>query len=123
MILVGVVVLLVHDMSDCTLIIARMYTDYKNRNIIINILLGIIMISNWIFCRNIMFPSCTIHSCFLFLNRAATSELVDIIWTPILYQTSMLCALAFMHCYWTLYILKGVYNMLFKGKDKNGYDS
>ena len=66
MILVGTVVLFLHDPADVTLITARAYTDYKYRNKIINIILGILALVSWIFLRNIVFPTCVIRSCYNF---------------------------------------------------------
>ena len=43
MILVGCVVLFLHDPCDTLLIFARSYTDYKNRNSILNAYFGNIL--------------------------------------------------------------------------------
>ena len=40
MILVGCVVLFLHDPCDVILILGRAYTDYKNRNTYVNVYLG-----------------------------------------------------------------------------------
>lgn len=66
MILVGAVVLFLHDPADVLLIIARAYTDYKNRKVWVNTLIFIVTWSSWFYLRNIVFPSCVIRSCLNF---------------------------------------------------------
>ena len=75
MILVGSVVLFLHDPADVLLIISRCYTDIdkeklvigrpylnfiKNNSIKINIFLGVLTWLTWVFLRNIIFPTCVI---------------------------------------------------------------
>lgn len=47
----------------------------------------------------------------------------DILAVPMLYMFAMLSSLALMHVYWTFFFAKAALVMVFKGKDKNGYDS
>ena len=79
LILVGTVVLFLHDISDVTLISARIYTDYKYRNKTINIFLGIVAVVNWIFLRNIVFQTCVIRSCFNFYMSSKNEMLAKIV--------------------------------------------
>ena len=79
MILVGTVVLFLHDPSDVTLITARVYTDYKDRKKSVTIILGIIGILNWIFLRNIVLPTCVIRSCFNFYMSSKNELLAEIV--------------------------------------------
>ena len=87
-----------------------------------NIIVGIVAVVNWIFLRNIIFPSCVIRSCFNFYMSSKNEMLAKIVQGPIAYQTAMLSALAIMHIYWIIFMIKGAFN-IFRIKDKNGYDS
>lgn len=60
--LVGVIVLLIHDISDVFLIAGRTYTDLKNKNLVVNILFYIVGYSVWVYTRNLIFPLCIIKA-------------------------------------------------------------
>ena len=90
MILVGAVVLFLHDPCDVFLILIRAYTDYKHRNVIINSLLGKLIITHmlclglwailsWIFLRNFVFPTCVINACINFYQRPKDDALLNIV--------------------------------------------
>ena len=61
-IVVGVIVLLIHDPSDVFLIAARAYTDIKNRNVIVNVLIYAATYPVWVYTRNMVFPVCVLGS-------------------------------------------------------------
>ena len=75
MILVGAVVLFLHDPADVLLIIARSYTDYKNRKVWVNTLIFVITWSSWLYLRNIVFPTCVISSCINFYLEPKSDSL------------------------------------------------
>ena len=94
MILVGSVVLFLHDPADVLLIISRCYTDIdkeklvigrpylnfiKNNSIKINIFLGVLTWLTWVFLRNIIFPTCVISSCINFYRAPKDGVLGDIV--------------------------------------------
>jgi len=79
MILVGAVVLFLHDPGDVFLIISRAYTDYKNRKVWVNVLIFIATWSIWVFLRNIVFPSCILRSCFKFYFEPKPEDLALIV--------------------------------------------
>ena len=85
MIYVGMLVLIVHDVSDAFLILARSYTDYKYKNLPVNILLGVFMVTSWIYMRNIVFNICPIKSCFMFYSKMQDHYLSDVVLTPIIF--------------------------------------
>lgn len=62
--IIGSVVLLLHDPGDVFLIIGRAYTDFKNRNLIINIIIAIMSYIIWVYTRNIIYPTCVVKTAF-----------------------------------------------------------
>ena len=60
--LIGIFVLLIHDMSDFFLILARGYRDYKHLNK--NLLKAIYGIAGfaWVFCRIFLLSCCCVYS-------------------------------------------------------------
>lgn len=123
MTLVGVVVLFLHDPCDVLLILGRAYTDYKFKNIYLNVFIAAVAYFTWILFRNIFYPICVLRSCFNFYFTPRSEDLDNIVSATIAYQTGMLTVLAIMQFYWTMFLTKGAISMLSKGKDKNGYDS
>lgn len=94
MILVGSVVLFLHDPADVLLIISRCYTDIdreklvigrpyfnfiKNHSMKINIVLGVTTWFTWVLLRNIIFPNCVIRSCINFYTAPKEGILGDIV--------------------------------------------
>lgn len=58
--LVGIIVLLIHDPSDVLLILVRAYNDMKKRILILNIGIFVASYSFWVFARNYVLPSCVL---------------------------------------------------------------
>jgi len=122
-VIVGVIVLLVHDPGDVFLIIGRAYTDMKNRNVVVNVILAIIAYSVWVYTRNIVFTTCVLNSAYTELFAPRVVKLDEILYLPSVFMIFMLSSLAIMHAYWTFFLSKAAFIMISKGKDKNGYDS
>lgn len=57
---IGLLILFLHDPGDVVLIIARAYTDYKGRKVVINVIIYVITYILWVYTRNIVFPYCCI---------------------------------------------------------------
>jgi len=122
-VIVGVVVLLIHDPGDVVLIAGRAYTDMKNRKIIINVILALIAYPVWVYTRNIVFATCILNSAYTELFTPKIVKLDEVLFLPSVFMVFMLTALAIMHTYWTFFLTKAAVAMISKGKDKNGYDS
>jgi len=85
MTLIGSVVLFLHDPADVLLILARGYTDYKNRKVWVNVSIFIVTWTSWVFFRNIVFPSCVIRSCINLLLEPKSEALAQIMTAPLLF--------------------------------------
>ncbi|KAL4440861.1 hypothetical protein ABPG74_013842 [Tetrahymena malaccensis] len=121
--LVGIIVLLIHDIGDVFLIAARAYTDLKNRIVAVNVLIYVLTYPTWVYTRNMIFPLCVIGAAADQYMKPRSEEYARIMDFPMMYMLFMISALALMHIYWTFFLSKAAISMLGKGKDKNGYDS
>jgi len=122
-IIVGVIVLLVHDPSDVFLIAARAYTDLKNRNVVINVLIYAVTYPVWVYTRNMVFPVCVLGSALSEYWNQGVVHLDEVLYLPAVFMLFMMAALVVMHFYWTYFLTMAAISMVKGGKDKNGYDS
>ncbi|KAL4491955.1 hypothetical protein ABPG72_008376 [Tetrahymena utriculariae] len=121
--IVGTIVLILHDPCDVFLVSARAYNDLKCRVMAFNAVLVCISYPLWLYTRNFIFPQCVIKSCYdFFINFDFEKLPRDIFFLPCLYMIVMLGVLAAMHIYWAYFYSKAVITFI-QGKDKNGYDS
>lgn len=120
--IVGIIVLILHDPGDIFLVAARGYNDLKNSKISVNALLMSLAYPLWIYTRNLIFPQCVIKTCYSFFNSFDfVTYSSDIFYLPLMYMLVMLGVLAVMHIYWTYFFSKGILTFT-QGKEKNGYD-
>ena len=110
---VGVVILFLHDISDMTADIVRVWVETKYRNTIIDILLFLLSVINWFYMRMIVFTSCAIWALYDSLPRP--NSLTSGLYFEHMSLVVLCSMLVVMHCYWWFYFLKGGLGML-KGK-------
>jgi len=60
MMVIGVIVMLLHDPGDMMLCFSRGYVDYKYGKTIMKIICATLTYIIWVFTRNIVFPRCCI---------------------------------------------------------------
>ncbi len=60
--LIGIFVLVIHDISDFFLILARGYRDYKYLNKKILKLIYVFAAGSWVFCRLFLLSLCCVYS-------------------------------------------------------------
>lgn len=60
--LIGIMVLLCHDVSDLFLIMARGYKDYKNYSRKLLKIIYVFAMISWTFGRLIVFPACCVYT-------------------------------------------------------------
>jgi len=60
--LIGIFILLIHDLSDLFLISARAYRDYRNYSKKILEIIYVFAAVSWVGCRIILFSSCCVFS-------------------------------------------------------------
>lgn len=85
MTLAGIVVLFLHDPCDVLLILGRAYTDYKFKNIYLNVIIAVLAYLTWILFRNIFYPICVLRACFNFYFTQRDEDLDSIVATTIAY--------------------------------------
>ncbi len=60
--LIGIFVLLIHDISDIVLVLSRVYRDYKNLNKNFLVYLDFAGVIVWVFCRIFLLSYCCVYS-------------------------------------------------------------
>lgn len=110
--LIGVFILLIHDITDCLLSIGRGYRDYKNYN---KFCLGVIFAITaplWIFCRIFALSYCGVYGMlssayYLHTHESDFSLVYDSTVFPFYFMGFMLFALEIMQIFWSYFIFKG----------------
>jgi hypothetical protein len=110
---VGVLILFLHDISDMTADIVRVWVETKYRHKVIDILLFLLAVGNWFYMRMIVFTSCTIWA--LYDSLPGPQSLTAGLYFEHMSLIVLCCMLVIMHCYWWIYFLKGGLSMA-KGK-------
>ena len=65
--IVGCLVLFVHDPGDVSLVLARGNADFKYKTKVLSIILPIFVLLTWVYLRVIIFPQCIIYSLYDYL--------------------------------------------------------
>ncbi len=60
--IIGIFVLLIHDVSDFFLILARAYREYKYVNKIVLNIFYVLAMTSWLFCRVFLLSACCVYS-------------------------------------------------------------
>ncbi|EAR83373.2 LAG1 longevity assurance protein (macronuclear) [Tetrahymena thermophila SB210] len=118
---VSVLVLIIHDMGDIFVAGGRFYADmkFKNRYVLYAIMGSALIV--WIVSRIFVYPSCIIYTCWQVMGNPAWG-VWDIVKYCYYYMFVQLVILFFMHCYWTIFMLKIVFEYSSKPAYKNLYD-
>lgn len=109
--LVGLFMLMIHDLSDAFLIIPRLYRDYKNVNKLFLQLQYILMTVSWLSCRIWMLSYCAVYTAIKNLLFATYNpEYFDKIMLDTIYLLSVLIAvmvlvLEILQIFWTYHII------------------
>jgi hypothetical protein len=115
--LIGIFVLLIHDVSDCVLILGRAYRDYKNLSRITINIIYYIGGPLWVICRIFLLSYCCVYSSLGSAYDLYTSDksqytiisydtIIDVIFIPGLFMGFMLSALLVLQVFWTYFIIK-----------------
>lgn len=112
--IIGIFVLLIHDISDIVLILSRAYRDCK---IIMKKLLTFMDIIGgflWVFCRIFLLSYCCVYSSaysasqFWINPDQFDPNIINIIFFPGFFMAFMLFALEIMQIFWTYYIFSSI---------------
>jgi hypothetical protein len=118
--LVGIFVLLIHDVSDIVLILGRGYRDYKKVNK--GLLMGIdaVGFTVWVFCRIFLLSYCCVYSSVktvyeFWSNEAGRNNKVyEVLIFPGVFMGFMLFSLLILQVFWTYKIIASVITVNFK---------
>lgn len=112
--LVGIFVLLIHDVSDIALILSRAYRDARKIN---KKLLTFMDVSGgfvWVFCRIFLLSYCCVYSSAYTASKFWTEPdqftpfIFDVLHFPGYFMAFMLFALEIMQVFWTYYIFSSI---------------
>lgn len=127
--LVGIFVLLIHDVSDCVLIIGRAYRDYKHMNKFVIKAFYLFGAPVWFICRIFLLSYCCVYSSLssayhLVVDKDTFSPaMYDIILVPGLFMGFMLSALQVLQIFWSYFIVKAFLEVSISSKvAKNTYE-
>lgn len=110
----GIVTLILHDLSNTTLAICRVYYDTNlPRFKIIQFALGLSLLICWFFTRVFMLPGCVLKNLFDSLPKA--HEPWHMIYWPHMSLLGIGITLYIMHIYWSYYIVKSLAKSIRKG--------
>ena len=127
--LIGIFVLLIHDVSDFFLIMARAYRDYKNMSKNLLKIFYFFGGTSWIFCRLFLFSVCCVYSSatsaysFMVNKDHYNDILYDVLLIPGIFMAFMLFALEILQFFWTYYIMSSFIEVNVSSKlAKHTYD-
>jgi len=115
--IIGIFVLLIHDVSDIALILSRAYRDCRKIFKPVLTLMDVIGGSLWVFCRIFLLSYCCVYSSVysasqFWLNpQQFNSNILDILFFPGYFMAFMLLALEIMQVFWTYYIFSSIIAM------------
>ena len=109
--MIGIFILMIHDVSDVFLIIPRAYRDCK---VIVKPVLQlqyVVMAVTWIGCRIFMLSYCAVYTGIKNLYQVAMDPgmfdqvLLDVMYLPGVLMAVMICALEVLQIFWTYHII------------------
>jgi hypothetical protein len=103
---IGIWVLLVHDLSDVFLELAKL-TKYMDLKVLPDIIFVLFALS-FLVTRLIIFPGRVIHSCFADYWETSEKGFHSLVY--------FLCVLVCLHCYWMFLILRMIYKFIAVGE-------
>ena len=118
---VGVMILIIHDASDIFLAGGRFYSEayFKKFNIITYLVMASLFVV-WIYLRIIFYPFCLLSN--VYINKPLPTDEWYMIKNEYMYLFVTSSLLVGMHIYWTTFLIKSAYGLLFKKKIVNHYD-
>ncbi len=127
--MIGIFLLMIHDVSDVFLIIPRAYRDYKNINKLFLQAQYIVMAVTWISTRIFMLSYCAVYTSLKNLYEATyykdtfTPIQLEVLYLPGVLMAVMLCALEVMQIFWTYHIITSFIEVTVSSKlAKHTYD-
>lgn len=114
----GSFIMLIHDISDVTFLISRIYYDFKGKKMALMIPFNVISLGGWIYARLYVLPACALNSLFFGrqwdTNYPYKKDFFAVLWLEI----SMLSMLFIMHIFWTALIFRSLFKMYNKEINK-----
>lgn len=132
--LIGILVLLIHDLSDFFLISARAYRvivllmqDYRHYSKNFLKVIYVLAVAAWIGCRLVIFNICCVYSglygAFYYVPQFLNEIETEIMWYSYLFMSVMMAALEVLHLFWTYYIFSSFISVNVSEKmAKHNYD-
>jgi len=127
--IVGIFVLLIHDVSDFFLIFARAYREYKYVNKSILNVFYVLAMSSWLFCRIFLLSLCCVYSGFSTIYEVwnnpenYSAEMFKTSLTCGTFMSVMLFLLEILQLFWTYYIASSFISVSISDKlAKHTYD-
>lgn len=127
--LVGLFLLMIHDVSDAFLIIPRLYRDYKNVNKFFLQLQYIAMAVTWLSCRIWMLSYCAVYTAIKNLLFATFNPdyfdktMFDTLYLLCVLMAVMISALEILQIFWTYHIITSFLEVTVSSKiAKHTYD-
>ncbi len=109
--MIGIFLLMIHDVSDFFLIIPRAYRDYKNINKPFLQLQYVVMAVTWISCRIFMLSYCAVFTAVKNLYYVAYHPeifepvFIQVMYLPAVLMAIMIGALEVLQIFWTYHII------------------
>ncbi|CAD8188299.1 unnamed protein product [Paramecium pentaurelia] len=116
---IGIVVLVLHDISDIFLAYGRTYADIGKNKILVYMSFSAIQIS-WLYTRVYVFP---IKIYDIIVNHPGFSLYWENTKHALYNQVGLMIVLFGMHIYWTIFMVKVGIGIFSAGKYKNVYDN
>lgn len=116
----GVIIIIVHDISDISSSAARGYVETKNRNTILMVFMFIVVLFSWVYLRTIIYPFCILAQ--VWANIPKPTDIWYIISFEYKFLLGMATVLVFMHAFWIYFILEFAYKKVKKGKVVNPHE-
>ena len=116
----GVMILIVHDMSDIVAAVCRGFLETRYITKYNTAILYMSLVISWIFCRVWVFPSCLLSN--VYVNAPLSTDEWYMIDFEYKYLLSMAFVLYVMNLYWTFYLLKAGVNAVGKKKITNAHE-
>lgn len=109
----GLIIVIIHDMSDILLACLRAYTETKfSKKYFIMLPLASLLFLNWVYLRIVIFPFCLLSN--VFINKPTENDEWFMIYWEYVYLLTMAFVLYGMHIYWTYYMIKSMLKLVFK---------
>lgn len=117
----GLIIVIIHDMSDILLACLRAYIETKfSKKLMLILPLGFCMFFNWFYLRIVVFPFCLLSN--VFINKPTEKDEWFMIYWEYVYLLTMAFVLYGLHLYWTYYMIKSVWKSVLKKETINQHE-